>query len=372
MENPGAFILDQYEELTNLATDGHAVKLVRQKISGQLYVKKSLKRYDAETYRALSKAALPGIPKTHYQCEDEGRLIVIEDYIHGRTMEDDLQLGPIPGVRVREIALSLCQILEGLHSLTPPIIHRDLKPSNVMITESGTVKLIDFNAARQVKPAQVEDTHKLGTPGYAAPEQFGFSQSDARSDVYAMGILLNVLLTGKHPQEALVPRPFGAIITRCTQLAPEQRYQSVPALKMVVKALPLRRPKVSGAGRTHQAPENPSSIRESWALPGFRSHILWKSILAVLGYLFIGYCVLTPGGKDYGTPFLNFSNQLYMGLALLSVVFFTCNYRGLRDCFPFIKSDNMVLRVIFGLLWCFLLICIFAVINICIQQIAGH
>ena len=109
------------------------------------------------------------------------------------------------------------------------LVHRDVKPENVIITKTGRVVLIDFNASRKVSTAS-KDTVIMGTVGYASPEQLGLSQSDARTDIYATGILLNVMTTGKHPTEKLAHGKVGRIVRKCTSVSPDERYQTVEKL----------------------------------------------------------------------------------------------------------------------------------------------
>lgn len=100
---------------------------------------------------------------------------------------------------------SLCDILHKLHGNLPPIIHRDIKPSNIIFSSDGVVKLIDFNAARELRAEQNEDTRLMGTRRFAAPEQYGFGQSDPRTDIYALGITFYYMLTGDYPTAANMP-----------------------------------------------------------------------------------------------------------------------------------------------------------------------
>ena len=100
------------------------------------------------------------------------------------------------------------------------------KPENVIIRGDEAV-LIDFDASRIVKEDQRADTVVLGTTGYAAPEQYGISQTDGRADIYSLGVLLNIMLTGKHPSMELAPGKLGRIVQRCTQINPKKRYKNV-------------------------------------------------------------------------------------------------------------------------------------------------
>ena len=112
-------------------------------------------------------------------------------------------------------------------------VHRDVKPENIILRGSDAI-LIDFDAARLHKPEHEADTQVLGTTGFAAPEQYGLSQSDLRTDIYSVGILINVMLTGQHPSKQLAPGRLGRVVERCTQVSPEKRYPNVLRLMEVL------------------------------------------------------------------------------------------------------------------------------------------
>lgn len=124
----------------------------------------------------------------------------------------------------RRVTEDVCAALWVLHSLGA--VHRDVKDSNVILRGDQEV-LIDFDASRIIKPEGTADTVVLGTTGYAAPEQYGLTQSDSRADIYALGILLNILLTGQHPSRQLAAGRLGRIVQRCTMVAPSKRYKTV-------------------------------------------------------------------------------------------------------------------------------------------------
>lgn len=176
---------------------------------------------------------------------DNGDVIyIIEDYIEGETLSSVLETqGAQPQELVIEWAMQICEALEYLHTRKPPIIYRDMKPANVMIKPDGNIKVIDFGIAREYKDQSLADTVSLGTKGYAAPEQFGGKgQTDARTDVYCLGVTLYHLLTGQNPCEPpyeiypirhwnpQLSAGLEAIIQKCTQLNPDDRYQSCAEL----------------------------------------------------------------------------------------------------------------------------------------------
>lgn len=161
---------------------------------------------------------------------DDGQ-IVLEEYIDGVTIADAMVGERYRYNGAKKVLTAVCDALSLLHR--HGLVHRDIKPENVMVTPSGRVVLIDLNASRQVSQGG-KDTVIMGTVGYVSPEQLGISQSDARTDIYAVGVLLNVMLTGKHPSEQMVAGHAGRIVRKCTAVNPDERYQSAEKLAQVL------------------------------------------------------------------------------------------------------------------------------------------
>ena len=180
-------------------------------------------------YRFLCNISFPNLPEIYEVSESDGIVVVLEEFISGITVADVLLDGLYDEYGVRHIVKELCDALRVLHSYG--IVYRDIKPENIMITNEGTIKLIDFDASRFFKNGQSKDTKIMGTAGYAAPEQLGLAQSDERTDVFAIGVLMNVMLTGEHPSKKLYKGRITKIIEKCIQLDPQKRYTTVEELK---------------------------------------------------------------------------------------------------------------------------------------------
>ena len=153
-----------------------------------------------EVYRRLLDVRCPNLPTIFETASDGEKTLVLEEFIQGDNLADLINADPLPRDAAVRTARQLCRALWVLHSLGA--VHRDVKPENVLI-RGGEAVLIDFNAARLFKATQATDTVALGTAGFAAPEQFGLTQTDERADIYSMGVLLNMLLTGEHPSKKL-------------------------------------------------------------------------------------------------------------------------------------------------------------------------
>lgn len=200
-----------------------SVVLLRHRASGRRFVLRQFQG-NAEVYQKLLQYTCPNLPVVYEAVTDGDRALVLEEYIQGDTLGFLLQDARFSAEETRRIIRQVCRALWVLHTLGA--VHRDVKPENIILRGSEAV-LIDFDAARLHKPEHDNDTQILGTTGFAAPEQYGLSQSDIRSDIYSLGIVINVMLTGEHPSKHLVEGRMGRIVERCTHVNPERRYQNV-------------------------------------------------------------------------------------------------------------------------------------------------
>jgi len=219
----------------------------------------------------LSSLEHINLPRIHDSFTDPEHWYLVMDFIEGETLEQYLQqTSPgsspapprsLPLDDVFGIALQLCHVLHYLHTCQPPVIFRDLKPANVMRTPEGNLYLIDFGIARHFKPGQAKDTMPFGSPGYAAPEQYGKAQATPQSDLYSLGALLHQVLSGEDPAETpfrFAPlRLYGtaglaeleALIMRMVEMDPGKR----PASTVEVQE-ELRRIVMFRMLRTHEEP----------------------------------------------------------------------------------------------------------------------
>ena len=210
----GQIIHGRYRVLSQIGKGGmSAVYLVQDLRSGEKFAMKEIlqnDRYYSQNAAAfpqnegnclgfaeaelLSGLDHPAFPKIHEVIRDaEGTVFIIREYVEGETLSSLAEHKTFTEEEVIRVGALLCRQLWSLHSMNPPVIHRDIKPQNVVIRQDGTAVLIDFGIARVTSDKET-DTEALGTKGFASPEQYGFSQTDARSDIYSLGVLLNWLL----------------------------------------------------------------------------------------------------------------------------------------------------------------------------------
>lgn len=210
----------EYEEIRLLKKSGKSETcLVREKGSGRLFVRKVLEGRHP-VCQVLQKYPHPCLPRL-YEVELSGdSTVVVEEYIEGVPAD----AAELSGKLYLQIVRKLCNVLEFLHG--KGIIHRDIKPSNILLTKEGKIYLIDFDAARMPREGLEQDTRLLGTRGFAPPEQYGFAQTDERTDIYALGVTLDQL----RPDKVKSPR-YRRILRKCMNLDPDRRYQSVAQVR---------------------------------------------------------------------------------------------------------------------------------------------
>jgi len=241
-----------YTEVESLFNKNRlSIHLVCKHSSDKLFLLKEFYTNDISSCREaamMSDLCHSGIPKVVDQFIENEHVILVREYIQGQSLETLLKAKGCLSEKVSlDILLQLCDIVKYLHSRQPyPLIHRDIKPANIILDEQNKVWLIDFDSAREYKPHASSDTQYFGTQGYAAPEQYGFSQTDRRTDIFSMGTLLFFMLTGRHLDDVkgstdnrikngFISSGLFWIINKCNRFDPNRRYRSVEDLVQALK-----------------------------------------------------------------------------------------------------------------------------------------
>lgn len=325
--------LSYYKEIADIEAD-HGIFLVQDIRTKKIYVKKMLPVYSLEIFQYLMEHPIEHTPKIYELVEDRNILILIEEYIPGDTLQDLLdQLGTLAESTVIDISIQLCKILESFHKCQPPIVNRDIKPSNIKLTSDGIVKLLDMNAAKRYNGESQKDTVLIGTQGYAAPEQYGFGSSSVLTDVYSVGVLMNVLLTGNLTGGHIVNSRLRHIISKCTELSPKSRYQSMAALRITLESL-----------QGNKSPQEPPSWKR-FLLPGFRSLNPVGWFFAFAGYVFLFYLCWSLEVENAGFVELVI-NRVAISMISLAIILFSGNYLDIQAKIVVTKSKNVVIRIL--------------------------
>jgi len=213
--------------------------------------------------RAAANISHTAIATVYALEEVDGRLFIASEYIEGHSLRSDIERGPLARTRAIGIAADIVRALCAAHHAG--VIHRDLKPENVLITNTGTVKVVDFGIAHveNVNTRLTREGETVGTPAYMAPEQWIGSTVDARADIYALGVILAEMLTGQHPlapgQRSML-MSASEIAWRCIQADPNDRYQSARDLLAALE----RDLASANAVAQSMAPDAPSTSPARW------------------------------------------------------------------------------------------------------------
>ena len=211
-------------------------KVCLAKVEGYEFpvIVKELKHGNKAVFHALRALESTYFPKIYDVVEGTDHLLIAEEYIEGEILSDYLASGKLTEAEWLDIAKQLCEALRSLHTHVPPIIHRDMKPSNIILNSKGKIKLIDFDSSRLYKAESEGDTRLLGTERYAPPEQYGFSQTDCRSDIYSLGVVFGMFpaFSSKARQKR-----WKQLVEKCTLFAPESRFQAVEEVEKEVNKI---------------------------------------------------------------------------------------------------------------------------------------
>ena len=372
--------LSFYRELTVLDEKKNIV-LVQDIRNSELCVKKTIDIYSRDVYEQLASVRIEGVPAVKECVADEGKLIVVEEYVQGRSLKQVLdEQGLLNEEQAYDSAVQLADILVRLHQLEPAIVHRDIKPSNIIIEKNGHVNLIDFIAARHVNADKNEDTRMLGTVYFAAPEQFGFGQSDERTDIYGLGATINYIMTGDKPGAGIAECRFSDILKKCLMVDAKDRYQSAEELRGVLDMLNYsivqdNRKKAEtafGKDNTISVVRTYRNIRDiivkmyrkyqkrnydidtSWRrylLPGFRRLNVVYCLIALVWYAVIVWMTITFAVTDSKTGIPVTGEELTMYKIAVFVLLFGMtmwfgNYLNIRRKLPGMKKINVLSTIL--------------------------
>ena len=381
---------------------GGKVYLARDLELGVLWAVKEIPASGKSEARMLLKLSHPSLPKMIDYIEDNRKCYLVMEYVRGKSLGEYLRDGKRFSVNeIVKYGMEIADVFSYFHNRKPPVYYGDLKPDNLMMGENGRLYLIDLGGAVNGYKYQ----HKVctGTNGFAAPEQYGFGQSDPRTDIYALGITFYYMLTGDYPDSGKYAGKYYDIITKCIQLAKEDRYPTVDELRKVIQECgtiagsnkrtndlhselaPKR--KLAAQNRFYsdaldfikrivQFALQPKSTDKQlalgwrrWLPVGFRTGKIWKMLIAALGYVLIyALCfsgTFTDADNAAYTGFTLWAFRIDALLMLLGCVELIGNYGGVMDRLPLMNKSRllyMIMTVIYTIVWCFLIISILALV----------
>ncbi len=240
--------MTSYEKISLISEKTYnKVWLANLKNSDTIVVVKEISNANTDVLNSVASIKNIHIPNILY-CETNGDITtIVEEYISGMPLDSYIKDKQLSEPEIISLISQVCDGIKTLHTQNPPIIHKDLKPSNILVSTDGTVKIIDFDAARKYNDTADTDTCHLGTSGFASPEHYGYSQTDARSDIYSIGAVMYELFSGRQFPKNSSELTLNAdelcnsahksskklihIIEKCTMFNPSARYQNIDELK---------------------------------------------------------------------------------------------------------------------------------------------
>lgn len=223
-------ILEKYQFLECISDTNNSTTytVIHKELKNKYIIKICDNIHQSGEYKLLSKLQHESIPMIVDVLITKQFTVIIEEYFEGRSLRKVLDEDEfLSKEQFVSIFLSICNVLNYLHSRQPSIIHKDIKPDNIIVTNDYKIKLLDFGAARILKDMKSRDTMLLGTEGYAAPEQYGFSQTDCRTDIFGLGKLMEEIIATFHNDDL---KKYSNIVKKCCELDPSNRYKDVQSI----------------------------------------------------------------------------------------------------------------------------------------------
>lgn len=275
--NKSKLLLWQFREIGQI--NKNTVVVYNDYLQRQMILK-ILPRQNLPVLKDIMKIKHPNLMEIYDVMDDGINCNCLCEFVFGNNLDKIVynKMGVDPKIAEKWM-VQLCNGVETLHQKN--IIHRDITPNNVMVDYEGNIKLIDFNISRERKQSASRDTTVMGTAGYASPEQFGFTQTGFGADIYAMGVLLNFMLTGKMPNEKLCSGKYASIVKKATQIKEEDRYSNVYQMELALQ----------GNGNEKLSFADKFLLN----LPGFRSNKTSHKVIAIIGYVLyfiLLYCAI--------------------------------------------------------------------------------
>ena len=351
-----ALLNEQYEKIALFGENNdRKTWLVRQKNSNKIFVLKEIEIENISIYESLQYIKNRHLAAVKNIIEIENKAVVIEEYISGDILADKIENKNI----TKEDALDYtCQLFEVLSELEKVnIVHRDITPKNILISSDNVVKLIDFGISRKTKEGRTKDTTILGTAGYAAPEQFGFMQTDIRSDIYSIGVVFHEMLTGKMPEgNKCLCYDYKEFIQKCINISPENRFQTAcQAYEELMKNYihydaksNENTVKFTNSAYKTTGKQDTASVKQDYdysKMPGFRSGALWKKILGVCVYVFLVTVMAVGYEKCKGHTQAVMYECAAAFMYVFSTVVIAGNYKNWYNRMPIYKDMDSVVKM---------------------------
>ena len=306
------------EEVNRISSE---MIIVRNVYTGELMIKRFSDPSAIEIMRRLCGIRNQNLMQIFDADIIGGLCVTLGEYVNGVTLADSIkQRGLFTERQAASVIASVCNGLKALHQNN--IVHRDINPNNVMIDHTGCVKIIDYDISRTVKADQNQDTEIMGTPGYTAPEQFGFQQTNEKVDIYSCGVLLNFLLTGRLPNEQMHQGTLSMVIERCMELDPNNRYGSIDHLRAVL---------TNDRRYIKLMDNNEIESMRFRPLPGYRSKRFFPKLITTIAIILYSFGLITFVAYIFSPEY----HTKHSIQHIFALVYFTILVFGFFTLFPY-------------------------------------
>lgn len=395
MDIKAEYYLSKYEKLKVLSdTEKCKTMLMRNIDTGELAIQKEMGLPAYKIYNELKQIDNKNLVHVIDCFQLEDKCITIEEYVNGKRMENIIGEEGISIKDTIDYGLQLCNALSEIHK--KGIIHRDIQPKNIIITSEGLLKLIDFDIAREEKENVPRDTNLFGTVGYASPEQYGFAQTDCRSDIYSVGVLLKEMALGKRDRDNSIilqklskensvnhtiisGSKFIDIINKCMQIDADNRYPCAEHLQLALNACKGTKIVDNCFGKRDEIVNKPKKKEETvdinilpeltlknviFSIPGFKKKNPIFAIFALLIYAMVTYVFVEMGLEVPVTGVKKiYSIVMYTAFFVIPYLYFT-NIGQIVQRFPKrkfrSKAEIIVFQILYGCILFFAIGCIIA------------
>ena len=343
MDNVVKYKLSVYRDIEKLNSDGTVI-LSYNLNTDRTCVKKYVNKNAFEIYKKISDIKNSLLPEIYEMIEYDGNYLIVEEYIKGKSVEEIIdEEGKLSAENACRYIIDICKALESIHREN--IIHRDISPDNVIIDENNRARLLDFDIARFGNKNKSMDTSILGTAGFASPEQFGFGETDVRSDVYSLGNLFNYMLTGNVVQKGIYKyEPVHSVIEKAVKFEPAYRYNNVGEMKKAAELCI----KTDDLCKWDDAENNTEVLNKKKYgilsnVPGFRTNNNRNKVISIVLYV-----IFLPYTISCAMEHKSFTAGIIMAITYILIfivpMWWFGNYGREWDIIPGIKRFNYKIR----------------------------
>ncbi|MCI2063133.1 MAG: hypothetical protein LKJ83_10315 [Eubacteriaceae bacterium] len=304
---------------------GHGAALVRNKNTGEILAEKTIPADRKTEYELLRTARLPGVPRISDIIDNGDDLIVIEEYIHGMSLNDIMSKRDMSLYEVIETVCRLCDLLSPMHNLTPSIIHGNLDPDKILISQDKKIFIV----------------------GIEAPKPAGDLPADPFIDIRALGAVMDAMLRGRAGNELRTDKKMNSMMehikTGCTSRDPAERYKTVLELKTDLLQIEPMTTK-------EQFYDEVTERAKSFAPPGFRERKAWKMAVAAVSY-FLMFIIAFNIDFETDIQAQATCEKLFCFFGFLCAVFVIMDYLGIQSHLPLARSDNAGMHIAGIVVW---------------------